>query len=310
MRLPLLFSLLWAILSGLPPLAGQSRQYIQLVYENDYFTSSDRYYTQGIRLEYGRRGRGSLLLSGLLLRFGSDTAPQHALQLVQEGFTPTKLADASVRPHDRPYAGLLYAGQSSATLTPDRRWQLRTQLRLGLIGPCALAGEEQRYIHRQTGNIIPRGWHHQIGNDLIANYEVELDRALLRRPWLRLSAGGHAWLGSYRTRAGLQTSARLGLRPAAWMTATHPGGLAFYLFSDLRLSAIGYDATLQGGFFRSDNAHDFRGADLYRGLLSAQVGLAVEVGKLQLRFSHVHLSPEFRGGERHAWGSCQIRFGF
>lgn len=289
---------------------AQATHFFQLVYENDYFTSSDRYYTQGLRLEYGRSCDRPFLLSRLLPRLGADAAPLRSFFLAQDGYTPTNLGSDTVLRQDRPYAGLLYVGQTLISVDDDRRRRVQGEWLLGLIGPWALAGEEQRYIHRQTGNIIPRGWPYQIGNDLLINYQVQYDQLLIAWPWATLSGGGHAALGSYRTRAGLQSEIRLGLRPGAWQP--HPGrrGAALYLYGQLYLRAIGYDASLQGGLFRRDNIHTVSAGDMRRGLATREVGVALRSGPLHLQFSRVHIGAEFRGGRPHAWGSCRLWLGF
>ncbi|HTB06772.1 MAG TPA: lipid A-modifier LpxR family protein, partial [Bacteroidia bacterium] len=70
-------------------------------YENDFFTATDRYYTQGIRLEYVLPVFNKLLLMKTLPHL-SGAVMQYGLSVSQDCYTPTEVTTPTIRYGDRP----------------------------------------------------------------------------------------------------------------------------------------------------------------------------------------------------------------
>ncbi len=153
-----------------------SQGYFQMTYQNDYFTATDYYFTQGIRLECGAPLFRKTPLVNVLLAFEEDSTALHRIFVAQDGYTPTSIRADQILYGDRPYAAALYVGQKVISIHTMRQLKLSSEVQIGVIGPWAFAKEEQEYIHRQTGNVEPMGWQYQIKNDLLLNYNVQLDK--------------------------------------------------------------------------------------------------------------------------------------
>ncbi len=266
-------------------MAGQAAipRHVQLTYANDYFTATDYYYTQGIRLEYGHGRR--------------------VYGIGQEGYTPTSIRADQVLYGDRPYAGALYLSYGGEWAAA-RGVQWASQILAGVLGPASLAAAEQKWIHQQTGNVMPRGWHHQIANDLLLDYALTATRPLVAGRWVSWTATALGRLGTYRSRLGLATDLHLGWLP----DRRGRGGLALYLRPAARL--VGYDATLQGGVLNRTSPYVLKTNDISRIVGELQAGVEVPLGGVLLDFSHTYLSREFREGRAHAWGTVRLRVSY
>ena len=264
-------------------LAAQPAGYAEVTYANDYFGATDYYFTQGIRLEYGRE--------------------RWSAYLAQEGYTPTSIRADRILYGDRPYAGALYAGyRRRGNWTEAWRW--RQTLSLGVVGPLSLAAEEQRWIHAQTGNVAPRGWRYQIANDLLLNYRLDVDRDLLVTRSLSLSAGAEGRVGTYRNRVGLHALLRAGRLPQE----DRPGPrLALHLRPAAHLNL--YDATLQGGLFNGGSPYTLTAPEVRRVVGRLEAGVDVGGRSWGIRFTRTFLTREFAGGRAHDWGTVVLRFG-
>lgn len=66
-----------------------------------------------------------------------------------------------------------YAGWNSGSITfsnfPSPKISNQYQLELGLVGPAAGMEQYQNWIHSITGYDVPKGWSHQIQNEVVVN---------------------------------------------------------------------------------------------------------------------------------------------
>src|SRR5687767_9610525 len=96
-----------------------SQKYFRLYYENDYFSTTDKYYTQGINLEYVHQAIGNFFLSRLLIRSHSKEV-KFGISLEQEGYTPTSISHSEILIGDRPFAACLFLKTFSIVNNPIR----------------------------------------------------------------------------------------------------------------------------------------------------------------------------------------------
>ncbi|THH41424.1 lipid A deacylase LpxR family protein [Neolewinella litorea] len=270
-------------------LSAQKEQahFFRLTYANDYFTATDYYFTQGIRLEYG---------SG-----------RHVFGMGQEGYTPTSIRADQILRDDRPYAGALYfiyGNQRAAArgFHTERKRQYYSEVLAGVIGPPSLAAAEQKWIHRRTGNVAPMGWEYQIATDVLLDYQLMASYKILSYRWLQVYSEVKGRVGTYRTRLGLASEIRFGLLP----TGARRSGIVLHLRPAARL--VGYDASLQGGLFNRQSPHTLSASDVSRIVGQATAGIEVKLGGVQLEFSHTYLTQEFRQGRGHAWGTVVLQY--
>src|SRR5580698_1859191 len=84
-----------------------TNKFVRLNYENDFFTQTDDYYTQGIKLESIDPAFRYSPFMWLLPRLSNSTV-QYGLSAVQDCFTPTSITSNTILYGDRPFAGYVY----------------------------------------------------------------------------------------------------------------------------------------------------------------------------------------------------------
>lgn len=144
-------------------------------WENDVFTGTDRYYTNGI-------------LAGLSTPYLPDDPPKRhmpgwsypvinrlpfvnnpaarratSLSFGQLIFTPEDVLTRELVADDRPYAGYLFGGIGFSSIIKNRlaTWQFN----VGVVGPASLARETSDFIHRLVGGTPAQGWENQLANE-------------------------------------------------------------------------------------------------------------------------------------------------
>ncbi|MEM9193117.1 MAG: lipid A-modifier LpxR family protein [Myxococcota bacterium] len=190
----------WALVTGLlaaVPSAGAAEDSLIVGFDNDLLVSTDRYYT-----------------SGLFLGAGYRDGPLRIRVLVgQEIYTPRYIEIAEDQVFDRPWAGFLYARGSVIHTEADRA--VGGGVRLGVVGPAALAEQVQELAHMIVPADEPTGWPHQLSNrpaiEAWAGYAAQVRVDLGTEFGLRLASGLGVEVGSVRNRLTLSATIDIGL---------------------------------------------------------------------------------------------------
>ncbi len=289
-----------------------SDTFIRLHYDNDLFTGTDYYYTQGYALEVINPAlRKNPLTQLLIKRKRSQT--QYGLTFEHTGFTPTSIQSNAIRVGDRPFAAAILLKSSGTSTDTLRRVRIVSVLSTGVMGPVALGSEIQTALHRLTNGIEPHGWQYQIQNDVILNYTFSYEKQLYAyRHALSVSALGQAQVGTFSDR--LQTGVVV---MAGWFNS--PFGptsnrsrlpVQLYVYAQPIVSLVGYDATLQGGLFNRSSPYVIQPGQLTRTTLQTNVGAVFTYKKLYLEYYQSALSREFDTGLSHRWGGVKIGVSF
>lgn len=284
--------LLLAAQSGRAQIEAPSR--LSLTWENDTFARTDRHYTNGLRVELGSRLDPSVLPSWLLC----DEA-EWGLAVGQQIYTPERLEAPALIADDRPYAGWAYLGLSLSRRVAAFGWEDRIELKLGVVGPSSGAKALHELAHRVHGSQPPRGWRHQLRDELAVALEyragLELARAELGALSFDLRPRTSVSVGNVATYASLGVAARFGLgvpcSEAGDARDSRPP-LRLYLTAGVDLRLVGYDIFLDGSLMRAGGhrvAKQWLVAD-------ASVGITLALhDRLILSFVHTLRSPEFVG---------------
>ena len=182
-----------AIAQPRPVLRGELRFYE----ENDFFNfvteRTDRFYTQGLRVEnlYASAESATHILPGvpfdaLCIACGRSTrnrALNTGWAIGQNIYTPSDITIPGPQPDERPWAGLLYVSRIARFTRQYPRDNLerqdRIELSIGMVGSASLAGPAQTLWHQIIEDDLPRGWHNQLRNEPIVQLRYE---TALRRP--------------------------------------------------------------------------------------------------------------------------------
>lgn len=166
-------------------------------FENDLFADTDRFYTNGIKLNWtspelkwfedlawfqkdtflARQARNVIRV----LPFSDDPERQRHLSfsLGQKMFTPQDIESRNLVTNDRPYAGWLYGDIAFHSKNKQR---LDTfEIQLGLIGDIALGEEAQDFVHSIRGIAKANGWDNQLENELGLALIYDRKQRVLRR---------------------------------------------------------------------------------------------------------------------------------
>jgi len=262
--------------------------------ENDFFTGSDDYYTQGLEL----------------LGVGHVVRRKDHLYLRSYGvrnlmYTPSDIRIAEDQPEERPWAGL------TAALVEEwyyrKKQSLRVEWMAGVLGEWSQSDEIQTWFHDLIGDNLPMGWDNQIPNEPFVNVAVEYYRPLyvVGSQW-QFDVTGQ-WGGSLGTafvnmggglllRGGWQVPSdyNLGLITP---TVAKANELSAYLFLENKARFVAHNATLGGSLFQDGPSRELEPlvGDVRGGF---SLGLNRVLGSsydFRLVYSGVVRSKEFEG---------------
>lgn len=290
--------------------AQYSDKVLQIHYSNDFFTGSDQYFTQGIKIELIHPILKKIPINRL--RFGSkmDALHQYGVGITQDAFTPSSIRYDSILKNDRPYCGTLYFTITHITNFFPKKRILSTQLDLGIMGPMALGHEEQTAIHKAIHDELPKGWKHQIQNDVILNYKMDLQQTIVDRKFLELSSSIQSRLGSMYTDFSIGTQCRTGLKNSKFSHSYRQSKLQIFAVTHATCKIVGYNATLQGGLLNRTSPYTIKNKDISRILATYELGLCTMYKKIQINYSRTFITKEFKTGQRHSWGNLSLMLGF
>jgi lipid A 3-O-deacylase len=273
----------------------------RLAYDNDFFTATDRYFTQGIALEVAASWVRRIPVARALIA-PPNTQLRYSIAYEDDGYTPTDLKASAILLRDRPYAGTKQLRVIALARDTAHRQRITSGLNIGIIGQGAGGAEIQTFIHRHTGNTIPRGWQHQIRNDVILNYEAGLERELMRAgSHVSLAGNAVGRLGTYNTALGIGTTLLAG-RVGAPFREQVPNSRAMYAYFKPQVNVVGYDATLQGGLFNRTSPYTIAAGDLRRVVYRHAIGAVYRRGTWYAEYYQSLTTPEFAGGKRQRSG--------
>jgi len=337
MPIRLIGAALLFLLAGLAPAGAQTPAEpvrkadpagsFSLSFDNDLFAGTDRYYTNGIQLDWRSPSENPpAWLAWLNNRpgflFPEGGAPRWGLSVGQNIFTPSDTTRRNPDPLDRPYAGWLFGAVSLVSSTATAFGGL--ELQVGVVGPSALGRQVQNGVHRLRNFDRAQGWSYQIKDEVGVNL-------ILARQWRfnrELGFGGlgvglvpsvTGSLGNVLTYASAGLVLRLGNnltadfgpprnRPALSGSAFfEPGeGFGWYVFAGIEGRAVARNIFLDGNSFQ-----DSRSVDRIPGVADASLGAVAMWGRTRLAASYTIRSREFSGQPQAAqFGSVSLSVRF
>lgn len=281
-------------------------RYFRFHYDNDFFTATDHYYTQGYTFEIILPLLRHNPVNTLLFTCGGKT--RHGIAFEQTGFIPTDIKAAGILYGDRPYAATIALKSFTVTTDTISKSRLASSLTIGMIGPVALGDEIQTGIHKWIHDDLPQGWKYQIRNDLIVDYEVNYEKQLLRvKNFFNLTGTARARVGTLNTNASAGFGASAGILNSSFNNNRPTRKFNLYLYSNAFATTVGYDATLQGGLF-TNSPYTISSRDIERVTFQNHFGLVLRYRGLYLEYSRALTTREFKGARSHKWGGFRIGF--
>ena len=323
--------------SATPSLAAEEPKLpwtVNVYFENDLFTGTDRNYTNGVKISLISPDINNFVESGKLpewslayiyqLPFINNPDPalkrKVEFSLGQNMYTPADTSRSDLVSNDRPYAGWTYF--AAAFHTRSSKQMDTIELQLGLVGPSSFAEETQNGVHDLRDLERANGWEHQLKNEpgLAAIYERKWRLApFFSRGSFGMDAITHLGcaLGNVATYANTGFETRLGwdlpddfgvslIRPAGntrFSARQQRGG---YLFAAVNSRVVLQDIFLDGNTFA--HSHSVGKKPFVADLAG---GVAFYFQQFKLTWTQVLRTKEFDGQpDNHSFGSLAFTFFF
>ena len=123
-----------------------SDKYFRINYENDFFSASDRDYTQGILIEKVHPAFRKFFLMKLILQ-PAGALTKYGVAIQHNAYTPNQIDKYAIQYGDRPFAGVLMFQTFAISTDPLRKARLVATLSTGVLGQAAGGEQMQRTIH-------------------------------------------------------------------------------------------------------------------------------------------------------------------
>jgi lipid A 3-O-deacylase len=286
-------------------------KYFRINYENDFFAASDRDYTQGILIEKVHPVLSQFPFMWILWH-PKHSEIKYGLAIEHNAYTPNEIDQYGIQYGDRPYAGVLLLKTFLIAGNYAKKQRISVILSLGIIGPAAGGKQMQQTIHHWINYIQPQGWHNQIQNDLVLNYQVNGEKEIFRSEnHFSVSAFGSARLGTLSDKLSGGFTAMAGNFKSPFL---QPGliksAFQWYVYDQLLGNVVGYDATLQGGMLNHTSVYTIPESGISRLTLQNKFGVVLLFRSLYLEYYRTGLTEEFKTSLYHRTGGLQIGFGF
>ncbi len=291
--------------------------YIKLQYENDFFSATDRYYTQGIQFSFINKIIKHSPLSYLLISINKNAINYYGFNVEQNCFTPKSIRYDTLNYLERPFAATFFVSHTLNSLNIQQKTALNTQLDIGIIGPCAKCEDEQKAIHKALINIRPLGWENQLKTDYIINYRVSLEKGFVNQKHLEVIGRVTAKIGSLYTDMFFGLTGRIGILNPYFNNLgmdrlSKHNNSNFQLHGVLKggVKLVGYNATLQGGLFNDKSIYTISNNRVSRLVIDGMAGIVLTYKRIGIEYSKFYLTKEFLEGTEHGWGRCLIVYSF
>jgi len=313
------------LFSGLVPLKEEGfisinkERFLKINFDNDVLDNTDRYYTNGIRIDIISPFLKPFPLNYLMVPYWGAGVNYYGISIVQNMYTPSTTKIGGILYGDRPYAAYLYLGTFKISNDPVKKFRQTTELDIGIIGPYSFGGFVQKTFHATIPtNNEPLGWLYQIQNDLVLNYNLCYEKGIVSGKHIELNLTGNSAIGTLYTNFGGGLMTRTGLFNPYFVNlgisrsqSNHQYGLRnsqVYFFIDLQGKVIGYDATLQGGLFNHSSVYTLNGQDISRVVFEGCAGITLNFEGFRFDIGQYLLSPEFHRGWWHHWVHTAFTF--
>lgn len=311
----------WTAKSQAQEKALPNLQTLQILFENDLFGDTDKYYTNAVQATW---------LSGDLKQYKDDVRlPEWTFPIIrtipfsqrkdsihnvgilfgQHIYTPADIQEYDLIENDRPYAGYLYAGLALHSKTDTILDTM--EVTIGIVGPEAFAEFSQNTVHELRNIATAKGWDNQLHNEPTLQLSWQ-------RKW-RFYQGrihtvidhdliGHAGLtvGNVRVAVNTGFEFRLGYRipkdfgsdvirtgagvstPALKASTDGKKPFGMHLFAGAQIEGVAHDIFLDGNTFESSPS-----VDKEKKVATLSGGLALNFGRYKFTYRHIYRTRQF-----------------
>lgn len=276
-------------------------------FENDIFTNTDYYYTNGIRIGFShpmlKKPADRLLPSA-----STNSLIEYGVSLTQKMYTGIDPETEITNFNDRPFAGTMIAEYSKTSIDFQRSNILYGSIQLGVIGKPSLASWVQQVLHEK----FPSGWGGQIRTDLLLNYNLRIEHRIYQTKLSQIQLLTEARAGSYKTNAAAGFKITIGNQQPNPNAATvlHDYTLNQQLPIWFAAEAVSrfviHDASLHGGLFNKTSPHILKRNETSTATFQLSLSTGIQLQQSSITLKVVYLSKEFKTGTDHRWGVISV----
>ncbi len=297
---------------------NEEASFINLSVENDLFIfkgdATDRYYTNGVRLDYFFEKKTRRFPSSLLLKI-SDDKNVYGWGIAQYMFTPSRIDIPAVQYNDRPYAGTLFTIHSLSSNDYSKKLKVTSELYLGVMGPLSLAEETQIWVHGLFNYTKPEGWGNQVPNDIVINYNLRLEKEMIYVPEKLFVTGTlETYNGTLYNAMGAGFILRAGgisnfFDPQSKFSSDKKKA-RFFVVLKPTLRVIYYNALLQGGIItnisESHKGYILNKDQIERLNVFAEAGIVYKHPKIKVMFMQKMRTAPIKNGNALEVGNVSL----
>jgi len=287
-------------------LSESNNRYFRFIYDNDFFSATDRYYSQGVMTELIAPFLRHSPFSYSLIRLNKRAVNHYGLSFQQDCFTPKSIRMDTLNRLERPFTGTFVMRHTLYSIDPYKKQRLTTKLELGIIGPNAKCEETQKGIHRALVNIQPQGWEWQLSQDIVINYNATFEKGIISKKYFEMIVYGEGRAGTLYDDIAGGLYFRFGLMNSYFKNfgiskISKENKFQFYLGARGQAKVVGYNATLQGGPF-STSIYEMNASTVERKVYTAYFSAILSYKRISLEYMRAYLTKEFYRGIDHGWG--------
>jgi hypothetical protein len=186
-------------------------------WDDDYFNYSgkgtDEAYTDGTRFElfYLKKKPSRFFIDRVMPKAGDSSINIFGWGLAQMMITPKEIAISDFQPDDYPWSGALFATHTLYSYNEQKKYDLQTEIDMGVTGPAALAGPFQNAVHQLIHYQRAKGWHNQFGNAPLVNLSFTAEKQLAGYDrFIEVIGGGQVFAGTGMNGAAVYSLIRIG----------------------------------------------------------------------------------------------------
>ena len=284
-----------------PDIKGQ-KVVFSMTGENDYFTGTDRYFTNGLHLELQFDNTNSPLLRQILPTFPEFKTIYYGVGITQNIYTPGDLNTSKFLPHDLPYSGTFFASLYRVSVNSKNTLRLTSEFDGGVMGPQAEAGEVQTWFHRLIHDKLPQGWRNQVNSDLIINHKFGLTKTIIQNNYAAVLTDAKLNIGTVMNTVGSGVIVKLGvLSPAMQDLFHHEKKITANLF-------FGAGYTYVAGNRLLGARQELNLVPITHDVYSYQYGAEVSGRSFKISYTVSAISKQRDDIQGHRYGSIMLAF--
>ena len=278
--------------------------------ENEFFNifqhGIDRFYTQGVKLEFTYRAAERKFPEKLVIPVSNSSTNIYSLSVFQKIYTPGR-TDKYFYKGDHPYGGSLVLTEGLESYDSAKQLRLFSRLDAGIIGPASLGRRTQELFHIVIGNDPAVAWETQMRNDIYLNYYVKLEKAITPiESKFRIE-----WKSEFNVGTALiSTVPGLNFEYGTWYSNGKKNYWQIFFRPELRI--IAFNAMLQGGILNQNFVDEFYSQylldDIKLLVYSHSTGIRFRHGRFEAMFRQVNLTREYSGQVAHYYSTIYVSF--